>query len=281
MQTIRFKEGPGYSLQGDLYSATGASMGTIIYLHGGALIWGSRKGLPAWEADLFTREGFDVAALDYRLAPETKLAGIVQDVRDGLDWVRHQGARYGLNTENLFVVGSSAGGYLSLLSGTFPHRPAAIVSFYGYGDILADWYTQPSGYYLQKPLIGRDEAYRAVGVQPVSEGPRERFLYYLYCRQQGVWPTEVEATPEYCPLHQADEGFPPSLLLHGDRDTDVPYDQSVQMNNRLQALGVPSRLITLTGKEHVFDHAQDDLAVQQALATVVGFLKEQCGGAAS
>lgn len=285
VQTITFYEVPEYSLQADIYRAEGASMGTILYVHGGGLIWGSRKELPAWQAELYTQAGFDLVGIDYRLAPETKLPGIIEDVRAGLEWVRDHGAEHGLNTANIFVVGSSAGGYLSLMTGTFPYRPKAIVSFYGYGDIVADWYTEPSGHYLGKPLVSREEAYCLVGNKPISEGPQARFLIYLYCRQYGMWPVEISNAPfprirqelrSYCPLHLADGNYPPTFLLHGDRDDDVPHEQSEQMHARLQELGVESRLQIVQGKGHIFDYPQADPVAQEALANVVSFLKSHC-----
>ena len=40
---------------------------------------------------------------------------------------------------------------MSLLTVSFDIKPKAIVSFYGYGDIIADWYCKQSSFYCQKP----------------------------------------------------------------------------------------------------------------------------------
>ena len=71
---------------------------------------------------------------------------------------------------------------------------------------------------------------------PISEGPIERrFGIYLYCRQQGKWidylTDKNEGTLDpFCPLKKVDESYPPTLLLHGDADEDVPFEQSVFMS---------------------------------------------------
>jgi acetyl esterase/lipase len=53
---------------------------TVIWLHGGARILGSRTVVPRQLVDLCRREGFALVSLDYRLAPEVKLQAIVEDV---------------------------------------------------------------------------------------------------------------------------------------------------------------------------------------------------------
>ena len=68
----------------------------ILWLHGGALLGGSRVGLTGPRTESFDRwylsEGFTAIAIDYRLAPETRLPYIVEDVKDAIQWVRTEGA---------------------------------------------------------------------------------------------------------------------------------------------------------------------------------------------
>lgn len=41
------------------------------------------------------------------------------------------------------------------------------------------------------PLVGKNEVYEAVGNKTITQGDRERFIYYLYYRQKGIWAKEV------------------------------------------------------------------------------------------
>lgn len=61
-----------------------------MWIHGGALIFGSRATIPADENDLFLRAGYITVSIDYRLAPETKLPAILEDVEDAYRWVREK-----------------------------------------------------------------------------------------------------------------------------------------------------------------------------------------------
>jgi dipeptidyl aminopeptidase/acylaminoacyl peptidase len=168
------------------------------------------------------------------------------------------------------VVGHSAGGYLTLMSGfCLNPRPKALVAFYGYGDIAGEWYSRPSEFYCtNSPLVSKEEAYQAVDGPPLSEGSNNRGLFYLFCRQQGLWPKEVtgydpdkqpQAYDPYCPLRNVTRDYPPTLLLHGDKDTDVPYQQSVLMADALERHHVEHQFITVSNGGHGFDQRNGGL----------------------
>jgi dipeptidyl aminopeptidase/acylaminoacyl peptidase len=44
--------------------------------------------------------------------------------------------------------------------------------------------------------------------------------------------------------------YPPTLLIHGTEDTDVPYELSVMMADQFKKFNVDHELITITGGEH-------------------------------
>ena len=64
------------------------------------------------------------------------------------------------------------------------------------------------------------------------------------------------------------------MLLHGDRDTDVPVDQSLQMARELGAQGVRHELVVISGGEHGFDQRLDDEGVADSFRKVIRFLNE-------
>src|SRR6185312_10613833 len=174
------------------------------------------------ERDRYLDAGFAVISIDYRLAPETKLAAIFEDVRDAFAWVRSEPAlRPHIDPTRLAAIGHSAGGYLALLSGCWVEpRPRAVVSYYGYGDIVGDWYRRPDPFYRQQPIVAEELARAAIGQHPISgsDGPlgQGRSQFYLYCRQQGRWPQEVaghdpavepEAFDRCCPVRHVTPGY--------------------------------------------------------------------------
>jgi acetyl esterase/lipase len=208
--------------------------------------------------------GYALVSIDYRLAPETKLPAIIEDLEDAYRWVYEKGpAVFGGDTKKIAVLGGSAGGYLTLTCGfRAKPRPAVLVSFWGYGDLVGDWYSKPSEFYRKQPLVSEQEAFKGVSGPPVANGsknPRERGRFYLYCRQNGLWPKQVsgfdphreaEKFDPFMPVRNVTSDYPPTLLIHGTVDTDVPYEQSVLMQQQFREHGVPHELVTVPGAGH-------------------------------
>ncbi|MCC6591494.1 MAG: alpha/beta hydrolase [Bryobacterales bacterium] len=289
-QTFTYKQAGPLNLELDLYRPAGSRpRPVILWIHGGALIMGNRSGIRPWQLRRYLDAGYAVVSIDYRLAPETKLPGILSDVEDAWKWVHTQGSKHGLDTKRVAVVGHSAGGYLTLTTGfRCRPRPKALVAFYGYGEIAADWYAKPDPFYLKEPAVTEQEARAAVGATPISgtTGPNQRRKFYLWCRQQGRWNQEVAgldpATQDkqfapYSPARNTARNFPPTLLLHGDADTDVPYGQSEEMDRLLQRESVPHQLITIPNGPHGFDSRPESPGAAEAFAKVLVFLKRYLG----
>ncbi|GMU93151.1 MAG: hypothetical protein AMXMBFR4_22090 [Candidatus Hydrogenedentota bacterium] len=266
-ETYTYKTVGDCQIKADVYRVYGAGPApVVVWIHGGALIGGGRGGVNYAMLHLLQRSGYTVVSIDYRLAPETKLPEIIEDVCDAFRWVREQGPRsFGIDPLRVGVMGGSAGGYLTLMAGiAVEPRPRALVSFYGYGDIIGPWYSEPDLFYRQQPAVTEQEARANVGTTPLAEDAtgKDRFRFYLWCRQQGFWPREImgvndkertEAFLPFCPERNVTPNYPPTLLLHGDADTDVPYQRSVDMAAALSRSGVAHELITIEGGAHGFD----------------------------
>jgi len=255
----------------------------IVFIHGGALIGGGRTDNHII-VDMLANAGYAVVSIDYRLSPETKLTGIIEDIRDALNWIRNKGnTLFNIDPDRIGIVGSSAGGYLTLMSGFIAdYLPKALISFYGYGDIAGDWSNTPDQFYCDQPLISESTARFAIGIQALSETSpdKPRFPFYIYCRQQGIWTKEVTGLDpnnldQLCPISNVRASYPPTMLLHGDMDTDVPYEQSVKMAKKLEEFGVEHQLVTVSGRGHLFETVGfADPVVAKALGQVLTFLEQ-------
>jgi len=191
-----YKTVSGCTIQADVYRPNDSKITPVVlWIHGGALIFGRRDNIKTRHLERYLDTGFTVVSIDYRLAPETKLPEILNDVQDAYEWIRRKGPElFRIDPDRIAVVGHSAGGYLTLTSGyRLRPRPRALVSFYGYGDITGAWYSRPDPFYLKEPVVTAEKAHQAVGQKVLSESSKEdqRWLFYLYCRQQGLWPKEV------------------------------------------------------------------------------------------
>lgn len=272
-------------------AAAGEIRPVVVWIHGGGLIGGHRENVDRRVRDAMLDAGLVFVSIDYRLAPETKLPEIIADVEDAFRWVREEGpALFGADAGRIAVAGGSAGGYLTLVAGyRVDPPPQALVSFYGYGDIIAPWYSEPSPHPRHhRTHVTRDEAWKQVS-GPMIADSRDRMgdggIFYEHCRQHGLWPLAVSGwdpqaeanmfTP-FMPAKNVTAEFPPTLLIHGTADTDVPYEQSVQMSVEFERAGVEHRLIRLEGGEHGFGGADPD-AVAAAYEAANQFLKDKLG----
>jgi len=287
-RTHTFKIAENCEINADIYGLPSEKLRpVVIWIHGGALITGHRSGINPYQLEMYLNAGCNVVSIDYRLAPETNIKYIIEDIKDANSWVQEKGVDLlKIDPKRMAVIGHSAGGYLTLMAGfCFNPRPKALVSFYGYGDIIADWYSRPDPFYRQQPLVSEETAWSAVGNTAISEPPEQnnRGAFYLYCRQNGLWPKLVSGYDpdiepgkfnQFCPIRNISRDYPPTLLLHGDKDTDVPYQQSVAMAQELARFGVEHELITIKDGGHGFDGAgTKDPFVAEAFAKILSFLK--------
>jgi acetyl esterase/lipase len=283
--THTYKTAAGCEIQADVYGASpGASKPAVMWIHGGALIVGSRKGLGGQFHTGLLQLGYVVVSIDYRLAPETKLPAIIEDVQDAYRWMRAQAGPFGIDRDRIATGGGSAGGSLTQMTGfCLEPRPRALVSYYGYGDIIGPWYSEPDEFYRRQPLVSKEDAYAAVGSKALSEPPRgsQRGKFYLYCRQNGLWPKEVAGHDphtdakwfdRYCPIRNITAKYPPTILIHGTNDTDVPYSLSQDMDAKLSQAGVEHEFITVPGAGHGLSGAKPE-EIAHAADRAVQFVK--------
>lgn len=257
-----------------------------VWIHGGALINGHRESVPERVKEMLLGAGFAVVSIDYRLAPETKLASILEDVEDAFRWIRARGPElFAADASKIAVLGGSAGGYLTLATGyRVEPRPNVLVAFWGYGDLVGAWYSEPSPHERHhRVTMSREEALAQVSGPPIADS-RERKgdggAFYQHCRQYGIWPQEVSGWDPreeedkfvpYMPVRNVTPDYPPTLLIHGTADTDVPFEQSERMARRLRENGVEHELIAVPGAEHGLaggDPALVDAAYEAALEFV-------------
>ena len=300
--TVAYKKINGHEILADVYRPKGDRIcPVIVHIHGGALIMGNRAlespSLNAYRAkhpdlpyfnllDFAEKNGYAVVSIDYRLAPETKLPEIISDVEAAFSWIGGEGARqFHLDTDRMVVFGGSAGGYLTLVTGyRVSPKPKALVSLYGYGQLNADWYTKPNPYPgYTKQQVTRDEAMRQTDGRVISDSEQRKGnggLIYMYYRQNGLWTREVSGFSEdslareivqYEPAKNVTLEYPPTLLIHGTMDTDVPFEESVNMAEQFKEHGVPYIFLPIQKGEHEFTGG-DAVQIRDAYHTMMEFM---------
>ncbi|MBO4918750.1 MAG: alpha/beta hydrolase [Erysipelotrichaceae bacterium] len=83
----------------------------IVSVHGGGWVYGTKEVYQYYCMSLAQR-GFAVINFNYRLAPEHKYPAQIEDTNSVIRWIFANADTYGLDTDNIFAVGDSAGGHL-------------------------------------------------------------------------------------------------------------------------------------------------------------------------
>jgi acetyl esterase/lipase len=118
VRDLPYHEGPDadpHKHRLDLFLPAGATKAPVVmWIHGG----GWRLGDRWWYASVgrrFAEEGVGFAAISYRLTPQVRHPGHVEDCARAFAWLKRNVARHGGDPQRLFVSGQSAGGHLSAL----------------------------------------------------------------------------------------------------------------------------------------------------------------------
>jgi acetyl esterase/lipase len=102
----------------DLYLPKGHKDFPVLYfIHGGGWTTGDRK-LYGNLGRVFAKNGIGTAVISYRLTPQVRHPGHIEDVARAFAWTHANIAKHGGRADQIFVSGHSAGGHLAALLAT-------------------------------------------------------------------------------------------------------------------------------------------------------------------
>ena len=219
-------------------------------------------------------QGFTVFAIRHGSSPRFNVPEAYADVTRAVRYVRLHAPHFGLDAERIGVYGGSAGGHLSLMLGLnsdegdpnaadevlrHSSRVAAVVANYPPVDLRPR--ATPSERF--PATIPDQSLFFAGGVVP---GAAERFV---------AIDVEDEVGASVSPILFVTPDDPPTLLIHGDADALVDFNNSELMQAALMASGVETGLVVIEGAGHGFRTPEDRAQASDAL---VGWFVEHLSG---
>jgi acetyl esterase/lipase len=243
-RNIVYSEAGGVKLRLDVYRPKGLSKNaqrpTVLFLHGGAWMIGSKEEQGKPLAYRLAAHGWVVVSANYRLSPRFTWPDHIIDVKSAIRWIREHGAEYGADPEFIVITGGSAGGHLSSLAALTPNDPVfqpgfehvdtsvqACVPFYGAFD-----FTDHHGFWKHSLLVPMLE--RLVVKKRLSEA-REVFEYAS-------------------PINHVRTDAPPFFVIHGDQDSLAPVEGGRVFAEMLRAKSkAPVLYAELPGAQHAFE----------------------------
>ncbi len=108
-RVIRAKDGHDLAIY-VVNARPGTARRAILHIHGGGFVAGKAADAVAALQDLCATLDCVAVSVDYRLAPETRWKGSLEDNYDGLSWLFDHAAELGADRRRIAVMGESAGG---------------------------------------------------------------------------------------------------------------------------------------------------------------------------
>jgi len=217
---IRYHTGPDNSAKQklDLYLPQGKTgFPVLFFIHGGGWVSGDRK-LYTLFGRRMARQGLGTVVISYRLTPEVKHPGHIEDVARAFAWTHANIERYGGRHDRIYVTGQSAGGHLAALLGT-------------------------NEKYLKAHGLSLDNIR---GVIPVSG------IYEFDPRWGGlITGRSRTAADDASPLRQITGREPPFLLLYASRDIPGCDRKSREMCEKLVQKGADADVREIPGRDHI------------------------------
>lgn len=213
---------------------------SVLLIHGGGWANGDRSQLRGYGIGL-GRRGFVCVAGEYRLSGEAHWPAQLHDVKAALRFMRSEHEALGLDPDKISVSGNSAGAHLALMVAGTPNH----ARFEGEGG---------------NPGLATDCAAAIAIYPPTSLGGGEKMLGGPIAALFGPNADAadvLEASPLAHAKNAKSADFPPTQLIHGNRDTTVPSEQSLEMYRALEAAGAPVELHLFNGAGHAFDTERD------------------------
>ena len=230
-KTILYKTVEDKKLTFDFYAAAQNKIAPlVIVIHGGSWQGGDSKQLPELNTYL-SEKGYNVAAINYRLAPAYKSPAPVEDTKDAINYFLQHAAEFNIDTTNIILLGRSAGAQIALVSAYSLHIPAVkgVISYYGPADMV--WGGQIK---VNKYVLDTDEIYGN----------------YFGGNYNGVPDKFKEASS----IEYVNASSVPSLIIHGKTDPLVSFNHGVRLQKKLNEFGVANYFLQLPFDTHGCDY---------------------------
>lgn len=261
----------------DLYLPANSTLDypVIVWIHPGGFFDGDKAGHsnndPLSETNMkqlispMLMRTYAVVSINYRLSHESLFPNVIFDVKAAIRWVKANAEKYHFNPEKVAAWGSSAGGYLAAFlatSGGVKDLEDLSMGNSGISSRITagvDWYGPTN-------FLKMDSQHLLLGQKPINSN--------IASPESKLMGAQITFIPEKCitasPITYIKPDHAPVYIQHGKSDEIVPYLQSVDMFEQLQASGGKAEVI-LELVENV-GHAHPSFFTSENINKILDFL---------
>ncbi len=235
----------------------------VILVHGGAWIMGDNRccGLYSSVGEFLASQGIGAVLPNYRLSPGVKHPEHIKDLARAFAWTRNHIAEHGGRTDEIFLMGHSAGGHLVALLATDEKylkaegcRGTDIKGVIG----LSGVYRIPPGKTDVRLGGHSDDSFRLDEMTPLrgasaASKPAEGGSGGLPVSVNVFGPVFGEDPKDRLaasPLHYVRPSLPPFLFLNAENDLPLLPKMAEDMHEALLKNGCESHLLRIERRNH-------------------------------
>lgn len=236
----------------------------VVFIQGSA--W--TKPNMFWELPQLTmlaRRGFVVASVTHRSALTAKAPAFLMDVKTAIRFLRAHAEEYDVDKNRVCAWGTSSGGNTALLLGMTGDDPAFRSE---------DYPEESDAVCAVVDCFGPTDLNKMIEVQYKMTATEDQ--QNLFARLAGGETVEACREPlrKISPIQYVKPGckFPPFLMLHGDADSVVLYEDTEELYNKLNECGCEAELVRVTDAPH-----EGNFWSEQLLEIIFSFIQEKLG----
>lgn len=243
---IVYAEEAGDAGKLDLFLPDASGFPVFVYFHGGGLVAGGKSGERSM-VEYLTAHGVAVVCADYRLFPQATYPDFLVDSAKAVAWTVKNIASYG-GDGRVFVGGSSAGGYLSMMLCYDKH-------------------------FLEDNGVTQDK------ISGYVHDAGQPTCHFNCLKARGIDPRRV-IVDETAPLYHIgnEPEYRPALVIVSDNDMENRYEQTMLLLSTLKHFRYDTsrtKLVVMHGTHCAYVKAVDECGDSVFGKLVLDFIKEQ------
>lgn len=258
-KTYIYKETENKDLKLDIYYPNKYSdkYPLVFFSHGGGWISGFRNqpNNVSW-CRFLASKGCAVVSIDYRYGYRNTMNDILLDYSDALEYVKENSESLSIDRDNIILMGLSAGGHLSLLYSAYHTFNKNTDKIKGIKGVVAYYAPTDLNQILEfenKSLFAKFGTIRTL--KDLSSDENDPYDYYS-------------------PINWISKDMIPTLLVHGQLDSTVPFKSSVNFAKKLQSFNVKYTFLIHKKGDHSFDTKMKDRVTINILDRTARYIKK-------
>ncbi len=223
-ESIVYKSTPQGDMELHIFYPDGQKKGkgrtAVVHFFGGGWAAGNPNQFYQQSA-FYAAQGIVAISVDYRVINNHKTTPFecVEDAKSAIRWVRKNAKKLGVDPNKIIASGGSAGGHLAICT--------AVIEGYDNPNENLKVSSVPNATILFNPVLDTTE--KGYGAEKVKG--KETLI---------------------SPQHHVREGIVPTIVMHGTKDTTVPYSNAEDFVAAMKRCGNRCELVTFEGVGHGF-----------------------------